>query len=133
MVFPRNINEHMDGCHSLATAAGSAGGGWSMSELIGHVVGDFLLQNRWMAANKHANPLVCGLHSLVYAISCALCVGWLDWRMSALFMTHMIIDSFKLGEKWRRFYSRDSEMPWAIMSDQAMHLLVLLVLAWCGG
>ena len=41
--------------------------------LFGHLVGDFLLQNKWMALSKGNNSWRCLVHCIVYTASvCAL-------------------------------------------------------------
>jgi hypothetical protein len=42
--------------------------------IIGHLVGDFLLQNDWMAANKKKNSWVCLLHCLIWT-AWVCCLG----------------------------------------------------------
>jgi hypothetical protein len=96
-----------------------------MNLLIAHLVGDYLFQNRWMALNKHKNPLICVLHAAVYTLSVALICGWWDARLIVVFLSHEIIDCFRIGAKWRQFFSRDTELPWTILADNTMHLLIL--------
>lgn len=80
--------------------------------LLGHLVGDYLCQNTWMAVNKirndHTGWLACFVHSLVYTIAVASTVGWVSgcWAffdpigMFLLFNTHFWIDKFSLGNLW---------------------------------
>jgi hypothetical protein len=100
-----------------------------MQLLIAHLVGDYLFQNRWMALNKHENADVCILHSLIYAISVSLICGmWSDneiFKFLIIFVSHFIIDYFRIGAKWRQFFSHDTEIPWTILSDNTIHLLIL--------
>ena len=96
-----------------------------MNLLIAHLVGDYLFQNRWMALNKHNNWFICWLHALIYTLSVAIICGWWDWKFYTVFITHWLIDFYRIGAKWRQFYSRDTELPWTILSDNTMHLLIL--------
>jgi hypothetical protein len=96
-----------------------------MNLLIAHLVGDYLFQNRWMALNKHKNSWVCVFHSTIYTWSIMVICGWWDWRAFVIALTHYLIDKFRIGAKWRQFFSRDTELPWTILSDNTMHLLIL--------
>ena len=96
-----------------------------MNILIAHLVGDYLFQNRWMALNKHNVPVICALHSWIYTFAVMFICGWADWKFYAVFISHFIVDYFRIGAKWRQFYSKDTELPWTILSDNTMHLLIL--------
>ncbi len=39
-----------------------------MSPLVAHLVGDFILQNEWMASNKKHRSFACLVHVLVYLL-----------------------------------------------------------------
>ena len=96
-----------------------------MNILIAHLVGDYLFQNRWMALNKHKNPLICFFHAAIYTLSVMVICGWADWKWYVVLISHFAIDYFRIGAKWRQFFSKDTELPWTILSDNTMHLLIL--------
>lgn len=96
-----------------------------MNLLIAHLVGDYLFQNRWIALNKHKNYWICILHSLINAVSVWIICGFYGWKLGLIFLSHYYIDYFRIGAKWRQFYSHDTELPWTILSDNTMHLLIL--------
>lgn len=96
-----------------------------MNLLIAHLVGDYMFQNRWMALNKHKESWICNLHSIIYALSVTIICGWYDWRYLVIWLSHFFIDYFRIGAKWRQFFSKDTELPWTILSDNIMHLLIL--------
>jgi len=101
-----------------------------MQLLIAHLVGDYLFQNRWMALNKHKNWLICLLHSFIYALSVMLICNFdYGWKVGIVFLSHFYIDYFRIGAKWRQFFSGETELPWTILSDNTMHLLILWVLS----
>jgi hypothetical protein len=100
-----------------------------MELLVAHLVGDYLFQNRWMALNKYKNAWICFLHSFIYALSVAVLLGWWDVRFLLVLFSHDLIDYFRIGAKWRQFFSRDTELPWTILSDNTIHLLILWVLS----
>ena len=68
-----------------------------MDYLIGHLVGDFILQNDWQAMNKKANTLkgwvACLVHCILYTLAVCLCTGW--WKphlIGLVFLSHFPID-----------------------------------------
>lgn len=73
--------------------------------ILGHLVGDYLLQTRKMAINK-TNAGSTGLmwsliHCAVYTASvCLLVFDFSPLFVVAVFMTHWPIDRYHLGEKW---------------------------------
>jgi hypothetical protein len=71
--------------------------------LLGHLVGDYLLQNQWMALNKAKYTLVGWIaalvHCIIYTASVCLFMKQFDWQwMIIVFLTHFPIDKFSLGE-----------------------------------
>ncbi len=47
-----------------------------MAYLIGHLLGDWLLQNDWMASGKKEFWLPLAVHALLYAAGVGLITGW---------------------------------------------------------
>jgi len=73
--------------------------------LLGHLVGDYLLQSKKMALIKSAPGLNaflwCLLHSLLYTFSICLFTGTLDpLKISLIFLSHFPIDRWSLASKW---------------------------------
>jgi len=69
--------------------------------LFGHLFGDFVFQNKWMAVNKSASHFKCFVHCSIYT----LCMCLFTWKWSpawigAIFITHFIIDRWSLADKW---------------------------------
>lgn len=77
-----------------------------MFELVlGHLVGDYLLQNEWMALNKSKNSLKGWMAALVHCILYTLAVCLFMWNFDLIwilvvFMSHFPIDKFSLAEKY---------------------------------
>ena len=75
--------------------------------LFGHLVGDYFLQNNWIAQNKGkysvAGWLICILHCSLYTISVCWFMGDFraDW-MVLVFCSHFFIDKFALADKYAR-------------------------------
>src|SRR3990172_4273271 len=73
--------------------------------LLGHLIGDYLLQNNALALNKHRYDydgwIACWLHCFLYTL--AVCTMMRDFRwqwMLIVFLSHFIIDKFNIAEKY---------------------------------
>jgi hypothetical protein len=105
--------------------------------LLGHLMGDFLFQNAWMADEKKRRILPLLVHATVYTL-CILVfsfntdfLGWKDYFI--IWGTHVIIDSRKLTSWWARtvmgITSAMGRRTWlSIVVDQVFHLLVFYIL-----
>lgn len=72
--------------------------------VLGHFVGDYLLQNNWIALNKSKKWLPCLTHILIYTL--AICVAtWAfnPWWILVVVLSHLPIDRWSLAEKWLKF------------------------------
>lgn len=108
--------------------------------LVGHLVGDWVLQNDWMAAGKRQGlfTLAGSVHFALYTVT-VVGVLWLSGlravgprfflvRGALVFLSHWLIDATGLAERWGRFY-RQSDLDWVrVMVDQTLHILVLALL-----
>jgi hypothetical protein len=107
---------------------------------IGHLLGDWLLQNDWMAKGKKRGLLTLPstVHVTIYtiAIVSALFISGFKAKPLAfylslslvIFVSHWLIDATDGVERWMRFY-RQSELEIVrVMVDQTLHLLVLVLL-----
>lgn len=102
--------------------------------LFGHLIGDFLLQTRWMADNKQKRMLPLVVHSLVYTLS-VYGVSWLlmDEPIGMLataivFATHVALDQGLFIRFWAKHITRsdDPKLWWLkVIYDQIFHLFVL--------
>ena len=72
--------------------------------LLGHMVGDYLLQNNWMAMNKSGSTLKCAVHCGLYTIAVSIAtwsVSLAHWQWPLLvFASHFPIDRWSLADKW---------------------------------
>jgi hypothetical protein len=106
--------------------------------LVGHLVGDWLLQNDWMARGKKNGPLTLAgvVHFAVYT---AATTGafWLSGAKPTcligaagiLLVSHWLIDVTDAAGRWMCFYGQSNDEMVRVVVDQAMHLLVLALLA----
>lgn len=71
--------------------------------LLGHLAGDYLLQNEWMALNKAKNTRIGWLAATVHCMLYTLAVCLFMWKFKfiwiiAVFFSHFFIDKFSLAE-----------------------------------
>lgn len=116
--------------------------------LLGHLVGDYLLQGRTIAFRKSEKSrtgiFLCLLHSVIYTLSVCLFLWTLNpFIMLLIFLSHYPIDRWSLGSKWlkmiqgkdfRTIYDA-KEKGWEIdlafscpvymAVDNTMHLILL--------
>lgn len=104
--------------------------------IIGHLVGDYLLQNDWMALNKK-HPglnglLACVIHSAIWALSVCLFAGWPGWVESLLMIAHFAQDRTNVVVWWMTKVNRQSAFvtgpcaPWSvIVVDNVWHIVSL--------
>ena len=76
--------------------------------LLGHLAGDYLLQNEWMALNKSKNTrkgwLAAFVHCILYTL--AVCLFMQDFQpiwIAVVFLSHFPIDKFSLAEHYLHF------------------------------
>ena len=121
--------------------------------LLGHLVGDYLLQNNWMAFNKQKYNLtgwiICIIHCILYTLSvCILMNTWsLQWFI-LVFFSHFIIDKFGIAELYLQLIKGRSLVKFIkenkdytsygmiqssfngivyTMTDNTMHLLLMYI------
>lgn len=75
--------------------------------LLGHLIGDYLLQSTWMALNKSGRSLrgilICTMHVSLYTLAvCGMMQSASPLVWLAVFVPHLIVDHWSLGELWSR-------------------------------
>ena len=111
--------------------------------LVGHLVGDWLLQNDWMAEGKQSGlaswPLT--VHCLTYTVTVCVAVllgasvsgGLLVGAAAILFISHWLIDGGNLAQRWGRLTRQSNTSLVRTGVDQTMHVAVLAgIAAWLG-
>ncbi len=106
--------------------------------IVGHMVGDFLLQNDWMSSGKKKSSLICAIHCAIWTASVLLFVGdswWSPWTALFLFATHFIQDRTQVI-KWymnhfgQKIFATPPMSPWSmIVVDNTFHLVALAFVA----
>lgn len=74
-----------------------------MSQLICHLIGDYVIQNHWMAQNKVKAWLPAIIHATLYMMPFLL-LGPSPLAFVVMWGTHLLIDRFRLARYWVEFY-----------------------------
>ncbi len=98
--------------------------------LIGHVIGDFILQTRWMAEKKNSEWLPLLAHSAVYTavvtILSFLAKGVSVWGILIVFASHVVLDQRRFVNLWARIVTGTENSDWLkIALDQSWHIVIL--------
>ena len=117
--------------------------------LVGHLVGDFLLQTDGMAKYKAIDwtwmlrhvGLYLAIMAVVlgaYALSTPVPLWSLGLALLFIGVTHIILDRRGFTLAWMRLIGITSDLGWLIIvADQVFHLLVLVVVVqfviWASG
>lgn len=102
-----------------------------ISALVGHLVGDYLLQNDWMALNKKSSSFHCCVHCGIWGTSVLLFAGWPAWIWPVLFATHFLQDrtsvvGWYMNAIGQRQFATGVCAPWSvIVVDNVWHILTL--------
>lgn len=67
-----------------------------------HFVGDYLLQNDWMAQQKTKDWFACTVHCVLYTLPFTFILWKSPW-ICLIFITHYFIDRYRLAQYWIRF------------------------------
>lgn len=103
-----------------------------------HLIGDYLLQNDWMAHNKTKEWLPAQAHACIYSYPFLFIVNN-DWYwFLIIFMTHVFIDRYRLATYWiklvnwnwhsKNFGFADDKPQWMsvwlmIIIDNTFHII----------
>jgi hypothetical protein len=100
--------------------------------LLGHLIGDFILQPYWLVVAKRQgwNGLLIHVGVVTFATAILLWISavpyWWMWVI-VLFVGHLFIDQF------RTFVFTDTSKGkglWLLLADQFAHLVLIVILAW---
>lgn len=106
------------------------------SLLLGHLLGDYIFQNDWQAANKTSRTWPCLVHCLFYTMAVFMTCFWFLpwWAYPVIFATHFPIDRWRLARKFmtinhQEAFATGMLAPWSIIVvDNIIHLVVLWVI-----
>lgn len=80
-----------------------------------HLLGDYVLQTRFIAESKGKTFYHLFVHCLLYIVPFYIAFGFV-WQLGLIFISHVIIDPLK---------ARYGKINY--LTDQALHYLILLV------
>ncbi|MDW0111291.1 DUF3307 domain-containing protein [Sporosarcina aquimarina] len=109
--------------------------------IVGHLIGDYLLQTSWMAAGKATRWAPLLAHCFVYTsvISVAFLIGTEKYPaevVAIIFISHVILDRRRFVAWWAKTIMgvKNGEPAWlTIMADQVFHIIVLAVISHIWG
>ena len=113
------------------------GSTYSSAQLVAHLVGDYLLQSDWMAAEKRRHPLPALVHAGLYGLP-FLPLGPSPTALVTIVLSHFVIDRWALARHVAR--ARDHLAPrcawtpaarpawetWVLglITDNTLHVLI---------
>ena len=98
-----------------------------MHWIFAHLIGDYVIQNDWMAAGKKKSSFVCLIHVLTYMVPFLFC-GLVWWKLLAIAGQHFVQDRTNIVSWWMNFYqpafTKPPMAPWSlILMDNIWHIL----------
>ncbi len=112
---------------------------------VGHLLGDWVLQNDWMAVGKKKGLITLpGMtHFAIYTFT-VMTFLWLSGYKpqnlllyiglaALIFVSHWLIDATGVVESWIRFYRQSDLTMMRVAVDQTFHLIILLLAATLAG
>jgi hypothetical protein len=99
-----------------------------MTQIILHLVGDYLLQNDWMANNKKCKSLhgliACLAHCFLYSLPFLLIANWL--QVLLIFGTHFLIDRWFFVKWYMNFIGQKKFAAPPFFSTTSNHSIINL-------
>lgn len=110
-----------------------------ISAIIGHLVGDYLLQNDWMAMNKKTSSFHCSVHCATWTVCVLLALfianePWPAWTALPLFLSHYAQDrtriiNWYMDTMGQKSFAQPPMGPWSvIVVDNVFHILAIWLL-----
>jgi len=97
-----------------------------MNYIIGHLVGDVLFQNKWLATIKRQHIWGMCLHCFIVTTFVFLFTSWNLLQLSLAFASHFIIDWFQFKKLWPKFIDQYEGV--GPTDDQIFHILSLYLI-----
>lgn len=105
-----------------------------MEWILAHFIGDYLLQNDWMAKGKKNNPHICLVHVLCYMLP-FLFTAFAWWQLLLIAVQHYLQDSSNFVSWYMKTMGKTDFMkspftPWSyILMDNLFHILFIALVA----
>ena len=123
--------------------------------LMGHLVGDYVLQGKLMATEKEQGYTIqgwfwCLLHCIIYTASICLFLWNFSWLLAVgIFASHFFVDKFNLTTLWLKYTGgrtfkdalrelNEQKKPFSIafaclvyaVVDNTFHFLLMWLVLW---
>jgi hypothetical protein len=118
--------------------------------VLGHLVGDYLLQSKNMAIKKGYSTWICFIHCFIYTLSICLFIWkWNLFIICLIFLSHYPIDRYCLALYWLRLIRgrnyleeynnrnieyRDLSLPFSCfvyaVTDNTIHIILLWLISF---
>ena len=101
-----------------------------MSWIYAHLIGDYIIQNDWMASGKKKNSFICFIHVVTYLIPFLFC-GLSVLQLSLIGAQHFAQDrtnfvTWFMKVKGSENFSKTPMSPWSvIITDNIIHILFI--------
>lgn len=95
---------------------------------IAHLIGDYLLQNDWMAGGKKQKTWIAAVHVIAYMLPFLL-VGLEWWQLGAIALQHFLQDRtgfvvWFMNKKGQANFAKPPMAPWSIIVvDNVLHVV----------
>jgi hypothetical protein len=93
--------------------------------IFGHYIGDFALQNEWIATKKGEYPYILFGHAMIW--SAVICAILYHFGLFHLWMAVFLIAGHFACDYWKSHQPRTPENWWLIYPDQLFHIVQILV------
>lgn len=106
-----------------------------MHWIYAHLIGDYIIQNDFMALNKKKSDLHCSIHIITYMIPFLLC-GLTWWQLLLIAIQHYIIDRTMFVEWFCKIkgsykFLHGPLSPWSwVVTDNILHILWIAFIVW---
>lgn len=99
-----------------------------MNWIFAHLIGDYLIQNDWMATGKKRSSWICAVHVLTYLIPFVF-TPLAGWQIVAIGLQHFAQDRtgfvvWLMKAKGSAAFATGPCAPWSIiLTDNIIHIL----------
>lgn len=106
-----------------------------MHWIYAHLIGDYILQNDWMAQHKKVKSINCLVHVITYMIPFLFCNMAL-WQLLLIGIQHYYIDRTNfvvwfMKKKGSGIFASNVCFPWSvIVIDNIIHILWMAFVVW---
>lgn len=106
-----------------------------MHWIYAHLIGDFIIQNDFMASGKKKSSLICLLHICTYMIPFLLC-GLTWYQLVLIGVQHFFQDRTNvviwiMKKKGSGYFATGPLSPWSIIvTDNILHILWIEIVLW---